>query len=139
MTQLANRILSYVNGDLEAYAELKRHPQDELVASMASARIPLQVTATSLRTLLARYRTKEVDPESLQQWASFIRRGYFPSKSSEAVKPIPIAYEAEFDEPIADTVSRLDEIGDSVDGALTEEEVSEFQQALSRLVENKRK
>lgn len=57
-----------------------------------------------------------------QQWASFIRRGYFENQpSGRGGKPLEIDYDSAYEDAIAEVVSRLDEIGDVVDGDVPDE------------------
>lgn len=62
-------------------------------------------------------------PEQAQSWASFVRRGYIAGRSDRPIRPLDIEYDDACEEEIAAAVSRLDEIGDVVDGEVTTGEV----------------
>jgi len=63
-------------------------------------------------------------PSDVQQWASFVRRGYIVGAKTSAVEPINIDYEVSHEEQIAEIVSRLDGIGDIVDGNISDDELA---------------
>ena len=54
-------------------------------------------------------------PELVQGWASFVRRGHLPGVAGP-IKPIEIDYDLCAEDQIAEIISRLDEIGDVIDG-----------------------
>lgn len=69
--------------------------------------------------------------ESIQAWASFMRRGYIGRPvGNGALTPLDIGFEAAWDEKLADVIARLDEIGDSIDGEVSASEALQ----LSRLL-----
>jgi len=63
-------------------------------------------------------------PSDVQQWASFVRRSYIAGTKTSAIEPINIDYEVSHEEQIAEIVSRLDEIGDIVDGNISDDELA---------------
>lgn len=69
-------------------------------------------------------------PELTQAWASFIRRGYVAEPGGGPIRPIDIDYEQAYEDDIAETVSRLDEIGDLVDGEVSSDGVLALLQLL---------
>lgn len=69
-------------------------------------------------------------PEQVQAWASFVRRGHIAGRSGLPVRPLDIEYDDACEEEIAAAVSRLDEIGDLVDGEVTTGEILDLLQLL---------
>lgn len=118
-----------VHGDLEAFERVREQPLEILQASRAA--LPgLIVTPWSVRRVLVALRRHEAAPERVQEWASFIRRGYLAGANGSPVTPIDIEYDAAAEQEIADIVSRLDELGDAIDGEIDDDEIREL---LSRL------
>jgi hypothetical protein len=109
-------LASFDHADLRAVASELRQPA--LVTRPAAVRV--------LRGLLEDAWT----PEQAQAWASFVRRGYVARRDSHAIRPLDIDYEPACEEEIAAAVSRLDEIGDQVDGEVSTGEVLDLLQLL---------
>lgn len=57
----------------------------------------------------------QADARLVQQWASFVRRGYLEILGPP-IRPIDITYEGEFEEAMVEVISMLDQLGDDVDG-----------------------
>ena len=95
----------------------------------------LTLTATAVATVLRGMLSGAHSPEEAQQWASFVRHGYFAEPGRGPVNPLDIDFEASADQSIADAIGRLDEIGDLIDGEVTTEEIY---QLLAALGESKR-
>lgn len=91
---------------------------------------PLVITRTAAVSVLQGLNQATYSPEQVQCWASFVRRGYVPSPAEGPIRPLDIAYEEPWEEAIAAAVSRLDEIGDAVDGEVTRGEVLDLLQLL---------
>jgi hypothetical protein len=73
-----------------------------------------------------------ISPRQAQGWASFVRRGYASQSSTTPITPIDIAFEPAHEDAIAEAVSRLDELGDAVDGILTREDLESLRSLLRR-------
>ncbi len=58
------------------------------------------------------------------------RRGYVAGRDLHAIRPLDIDYEDACEEEIAAAVSRLDEIGDLVDGEVSTGEILDLLQLL---------
>lgn len=83
-----------------------------------------------MRVLVA-LQNKDVSPELVQQWASFIRRGYFGSVVAHR-RPIDIQYEPAAEDRIAEVISRLDELGDLIDGEIADNDLAEMIEGIDR-------
>ncbi|MGO4860231.1 hypothetical protein [Arthrobacter sp. 2MCAF14] len=66
----------------------------------------------------------------VQSWASFVRRGYIANQKGGPIQPLNIDYEEVWENPIVEAVSRLDEIGDIIDGEISSDEVRDLIQLL---------
>ena len=118
-----------VAGDLSAFARVESSPESAIRAARKEL-AALAVTAEAVSTVLGQLRAGTVSADRAQRWASFIRRGYLPRPGSEGVRPIAIEFERGAEDEIADAISRLDELGDTIDGTIDEAEFSELLSAL---------
>jgi hypothetical protein len=127
MMEIAVRALlvRLVSGDTDALPSLARLSQEELIRSASGTE--LVVHAEAVAKVLLSLSAQSIDAQTAQRWASFVRRGFFEGRSSdEGIKPIPIDYDEAYGDAIADAVSRLDEIGDVIDGDVPDETETEF-------------
>ena len=77
----------------------------------------------------------DLDDSSVQRWASFVRRGYLETTEQVACAPIKIEFVAKHEETISAIISRLDELGDAIDGVVTDAEKRDMVATLERLIE----
>ena len=122
-------IKSAVAGDPAAVADLKRCSQDELLAAEARTG-PLVLTRRAVGRVVDALRSAAITPDAAQAWASFVRRGYLAPGVHGTVRPLEIEFEPAGADQIADAVSRLDEIGDQVDGDIGASELDELARLL---------
>lgn len=123
-----------VHGDLEAFVHVSEQPHS-IIRECSLALSELVLTPQSICNVLVALKRNEVSPELVQQWASFVRRGYvthWPTveisiqENARSVAPIEIDYDLAFEEEIVEVISRLDEIGDIVDGDITKDELDKW-------------
>jgi hypothetical protein len=110
-----------VEGDFQAFESLQRRSHVELRNHSESQEFTL--TSVALRQVLQKLLEEQITPDDVQKWASFVRRGYIAGRTESPVIPIDIAYDPRAEEEVADVISRLDEIGDSVDGEIDDDEL----------------
>jgi hypothetical protein len=125
--ELVNQVLS---GSTEALSRLLDVDQHELIHAAGDADLVLGSDAVA--EVLRGIARRSIDGVVAQRWASFVRRGYFEGRrQSGSIKPLVIEYEPRHEEVIAEIVSRLDQIGDRVDGELPSDvEIDLFLQLL---------
>jgi hypothetical protein len=124
-TQSTNWIQRSLAGDLSAFSYLLERP--ELVLEAARTPSPDRVlTAEGVRKVLVALQRRMADPDLVQHWASFMRRGYIGSAHRGPIQPIDILLEPAADAAITEILSRLDEIGDTIDGEVGSNEVAEM-------------
>ena len=114
-----------IAGDTAAMSRIASAPQSELLLAAehcADLALSPQAVARVLEGLLNR----TVSPSDAQQWASFVRRGFVAPQPSGPVRAVDIAYDPEHEEVLATVVSRLDEIGDLVDGEVSDHELAQL-------------
>jgi RHS repeat-associated protein len=121
------RILS---GEARHVSVLKGHAHAELenVAAGISG-LALTLKATAVRRVLSDLSEKRITPVQAQEWASFVMREYMPSREGP-IRPISVEYEPAQEEQIVEAVSRLEQLGDLVDGVIDNDELRELLEAL---------
>jgi hypothetical protein len=125
MDALALAIVAVVGGDLKCLAAVTAAGHRALWDAVEKAP-RLLVSRVAVVKVLEEWHGGFLSPEDVQRWASFVRRGYVSGKSSEALHPIPIEYDPNDEELIAEVIGRLDQIGDQVDGHIEQREVEEM-------------
>jgi len=100
----------------------------------ASAQLPqLIVSRSALVNVLRTWRSGNCDADMVQNWASFVRRGYIARNESGRLGPIDIAYDENDEDLIVEIISRFDELGDDIDGEINNNE----QEQMLNLLEQK--
>jgi hypothetical protein len=116
-----------IAGDLDAFLLVRESTPAELSAA-ASQTDRLVLTPVAVASILRKLRAGAITPTTARTWASFVRRGYVveASPSPEPVAPIEIVYDSEREDEVGEAVGRLDELGDLIDGTITEPELDEL-------------
>lgn len=115
MKTLTAAIAGILAGDLDCLTAVLT--ASDRARSEAAAKLPrLLVSRSSLTKVLESWRSGRFSAQDVQGWASFVRRGYVSGGASGAKRPILIDYDSQDEALIAETISRLDEIGDKIDG-----------------------
>ena len=55
-----------------------------------------------------------------------MRRGYVPGSGTSPSNPIDIEYEDEDEDAIVEPLARLDELGDLIDGTMSDDELEDW-------------
>lgn len=112
-----------LRGDLAAFRRLRSVDHAQLL----QVSVDLKVDPVAVRRVLNALVDGTAGPEEVQAWASFMRRGYLPS-SHGPIHPLAIEYVSE--DVVSEVISRLDELGDLVDGEIGESELESMIAAL---------
>ncbi len=123
-TTSSRTVQQLLGGDVALISGIRAVPHDELVQGLAGR--PLMLTEHAVTKVLRDLRAGRVEPGDVQQWASFVRRGYAPGAGRGPIQPLDIEYAPEFEDAIVEALARLDEIGDVVDGHLGPTEIDEL-------------
>jgi hypothetical protein len=115
-------LLEVVNGNLAALPVLREQPH-EWIKACGNALPELTVTRQAVRRVLLALQQGQAPAELVQRWASFVLRGYVAGGSGP-IRPIDIEYERDAEDQITTIISRLDELGDLMDGEITDEEIA---------------
>ncbi len=129
MKTLTAAIAGIMAGDLDCLTDVLT--ASDRARSEAAAKLPRPVVSrSSLTKVLEDWRKGLISAQDVQGWASFVRRGYVSGGASGAKRPISIEYDDQDETLIADTIGRLDEIGDQIDGQIGARELEEMLERL---------
>jgi hypothetical protein len=129
-----------VAGDLDAFTALvHRHPEPADENAGQSERLVL--TPAAARRVLAALRQETASPSTVQQWASFVRRGYVVHADGRQTGPLDIEYgpQEEYESILVEVIARLDELGDAIDGHLSTQEIDALLAGLSKVSSDRHK
>jgi len=125
MKTLETTIAAIVAGDPSGLSMVKAANHPDLLD--AAARLPSRtISRPALAKLLTSWRSDRCTADDVQQWASFVRRGYVAGVPVGPVRPIDIEYDARDEDLIVEIIGRLDEIGDLIDGEVDDNEREEM-------------
>jgi len=120
-------------GNPSAMTLLRAADHESLLATQVANARPLVLRRDAAARVLRALIDRQITPELAQSWASFVRRGYVEGALADGpVTPVDIVFELEPEDAISQVVSRLDEIGDLVDGVVASDEAIDL---LRRLYE----
>ncbi|KRF27245.1 hypothetical protein [Phycicoccus sp. Soil802] len=118
---LALALEQVANGELKFMAAVQSADQADLGKAAASLPHTLILTGAATAAVLGDLLDGSCAWQDAQAWAFFVRRGYVPSWRSP-ILPIAVDYEDFYEDAIVEAVSRMDELGDEVDGHISEAE-----------------
>jgi hypothetical protein len=131
MTDGLNETLSAVlRGDATRLHELRPVSRESLVE--ACRQTAAAVSARDAVAIFENLASGRISKVQAQEWASFVRWGLVPGTLDQEYlkQPIEIPYADANENAIAEAVSRLDELGDIIDGEISEQERAELIVAL---------
>jgi hypothetical protein len=127
--KLSDVLQQVIGGNYEHFDTLLVSEHAALQA--AAIAIPrLCVGKEAVLKVLQDWKSGRLTDVQVQQWASFVRRGYVRLVNSEPIKALEIDYDGPSETLIAECLGRLDEIGDQVDGVVSDVEVSKMIRSL---------
>lgn len=130
MKAIERALAAVIDGDLDALPLVLATDQVDLLG--AAITLPqLTITKSALIRVLTAWRNCDDYASHVQQWASFVRRGYVSGNANGPVQRIDIDYDTNNEELIAEILGRLDEIGDVIDGEVDADELQNMLIALS--------
>jgi hypothetical protein len=118
---LADAICRVVSGEPRAMSTIATASHEELKQVATSLPRRLVVTRAAAVAVLEGLVERSCAPEEAQAWASFVRRGYVAGVRGP-IAPLGIDYEDAWEDAIVEAVGRLDEIGDLIDGEISDAE-----------------
>jgi len=111
-----------ISGDAHAATTLRGVEHDALRRVAAALGEPLTVTKQAATRVVQSLIDGTASPTEVQTWASLMRRGYAAESTPGPIRPIDVEFEEPWEDEISTVISRLDELGDLVDGSLTSTE-----------------
>lgn len=113
-----------ISGDLERMRLLTNQAEIVRVADQLHE-AERTLKASAVKKVLTSLLQREISPEQAQSWASFVRWGLIATKE-RPIKAIDIPVQEECEDIILDAISRLDELGDVIDGTVSDPELREL-------------
>jgi hypothetical protein len=127
---LSDALERALQGDANAIADISRADHPSVREAEKSIGAPLVVTRVGTVCILRGLIDGRFSPSAVQAWASFMRRGFVEGVADGPIQPIDIEFEEAWEDAISAAVSRLDEIGDVIDGEVTAGEALDLLQLL---------
>jgi len=130
MITLESALSAVAAGELDAFSILKAADSTKLQAAARNLN-SLTISRAALMRVLLDWRSGTHSAVEVQQWASFVRRGYISGKPLRGGQPLDIAYDTDDEDLIVEIIGRFDEIGDLIDGSIDESEQVEMLRVLT--------
>lgn len=113
-------------GDAARIDQFVGHSQSEIAAIAGRmTRESLTVTPRAIRRVLLDLLQEQISPEQAQMWANFVKRGHVLTKE-KPLQVIATHYQTDREDEIVEALSRLDELGDVVDGSIDDNELKQL-------------
>ncbi|KQQ94580.1 hypothetical protein ASF62_10955 [Leifsonia sp. Leaf325] len=128
--ELSDALKDAVQGDASAVSDIVGASHASLKEAAHAIGTPLVVRRASVIRILQELLNGRTSPSAVQAWASLMRRGYVARAAEGPIESIDIDYDQQWEDGIAMVISRLDEIGDVVDGEIDNAEAHELLQSL---------
>jgi len=128
---LSDLLQQALSGDASVLDSLLAAPHAHLIE--AARRVPrLHVGKHALLRILSDWKRGAVSVSQVQRWASFVKRGYGPQSAAEPVRPVDFVFDQASESLIVDVLGRLDELGDTIDGTISQEELNRMIERLEQ-------
>jgi hypothetical protein len=139
MTHKKLTLIKAINGNMLIFQKLyeERKAWNKLITVISHTNYIFSLNKKSLLNVLNFFHVNIDERIHLvSKWAFFVKHGYFGYWAEGEVNLIQperllINYENEHEDKITDIISRLDEMGDEIDGIVTKNEIEEFISSLS--------
>lgn len=117
-----------MTGDLSMVGAVAGAPHVNVQRAWQESKQHTLATA-AVRHVLRQLLDQTADPLTVQQWASFVMRGYL-ERVGPPIHPVAIEYEESYEDEIVEALHYLDQIGDLIDGEVEPDRVRELLVAL---------
>ena len=128
MTELSALLASVIGGDATGIGALRRVPQSDIRAAARQVD-QLHVSRAALLRLLQAWNSGTVTTEQVRWWAIFVFLGGFPQDwspsgwvASYTAQTQPLEIDYADDDLVNEIVFRLKDLGDAVDGTISDKE-----------------
>lgn len=92
----------------------------------------LLLTKQAVLKVLYCLKNRTINPSIIQSWASFMRCGFTLTEDKKPITPLEINYKLDEEDSIVEVLSRLDELGDIIDGTIDDNEIDQLIELLMR-------
>lgn len=130
IADLATSLDRLIRGDLGSLGAIVSAEHTEVLKAAEALGTPLMIPRTAAISVVRGLIDGAYAPEMAQAWASFVGAGFVANRFTGPIRPVAIDFEEAFEDAISAAVSRLDEIGDLVDGEVTTDEALNLLQLL---------
>lgn len=127
---LARSLDRVIRGDLGSLGAILSAEHSEVLKAAEALGAPLIVPRTAAISVVRGLVDGACAPETAQAWASFVGAGFVANRSTGPIRPVDIDFEEAWEDAISAAVSRLDEIGDLIDGEVATGEALDLLQLL---------
>jgi len=137
-TEIIKEIKNLILGDLSKIDQLQSLSHKEIQQAVSNEGLPTLSQQTTIK-VLNDFSKGLISQTAIQRWALLILRGIWGTwenldkqnnESNLNISSIEIPIEKKFEDKIIDTLNRLDELGDAVEGKL---ETKELQKLIDEL------
>lgn len=126
-----NDLLQALQGDIKLFKKIFSKPH-ESIYYLAKDLPTIIVTGSAVKNVLEKLRDREFSPEIINLWASFLFHGVCGKIGSEFMEEIDVEYECKYADEISEAISRLEDLGDLIDGTISNQEVTSLINSFSQ-------
>ena len=130
--ELMNTLRLAIQGHADSFQKISTTPHSELV-TLASETNDLCVDVGDIKFILVQILEHKISLKFAQKWASFVRRGYVSGMSKGPIQALTINCLQQNEDLIVEILTRLDEVGDSIDGSIECDEIKRLANMLDQL------
>jgi hypothetical protein len=128
----ATALRDALSGVPAAVDELESAAPEEIAQAVHDQTLLLR--ASAVESVIQQYATHRQPAASVQRWAALLRWGFVSSTAGGTRRSLgvelDIEYEAEYEDAINEALARLDELGDIIDGEISDSEAFDLIRAL---------
>lgn len=121
----SKELLLFIKGDIKKLSTFNLLSSKK-VSELYNEIEPVIVTKKDIYRVLIDFKNGLINRVEIQQWASFIRRGYFSTSVENSTSPINLNYDILDEEIIVEVISRLDELGHKINGEITKSKINKW-------------
>lgn len=137
-SEILTAVQSLILGDLSQIESLRSISHSEIQMALEKQKLP-KLTQKTVLEILTQFSKGLIPQTTIKHWALLMLRGIWGTwQTTSLVKDsklnaiaIEIVFEPSFEDQIVETLSRLDELGDAVDGKLNQTDLNKMIQTLS--------
>jgi len=118
---LCNVVERLIRGDVSQVSVVRSVSHSTLERSCSN--MTFELTSVAVVEVLQRLAAGDITDAEAQLWASFVQKGFAEGAFDGPIRPLQIDWMIEHEDAIAEALSRLDELGDVIDGTIDASEI----------------